>query len=379
MKKLICLLLAVCIAISLCGCFGKNKTHQDPTVATDNQNGQQNSGFDNESFDNTLFAVSVPTMTEATKDEDGSVVFEYTYQHMSLVHSKPDVADKIILDFLNRVDSTRSQAESVAQSAKSAYAASGNNWIAYLYQLEYSPARIDSKVLSLFGNNVVFSGTGHPERTCVSASYDMHTGDVLTLASIMSKDATSESFCNLVMEYLATKEKELYLYKAYKDTVQQRFNADSSTDEAWYFTQNGLCFYFAPYEIAPYSSGVITVEIPYSKLSGLLHEAYLPATRPNAQGMVSISSFEDIKLEDFSHIAELVTSNEGQMYMAQTLGTVYNISISYYGDTGNYTIFTANILAEGNGIAIKATDEQLAKMKMTYKSGTETITIPLLK
>ena len=379
MKRLICLLLAVCLALSLCGCFGKNKKPQDATGETGNNNSQQNSGSENGTFDDTLYAVSVPTMTEETKDEDGTVVFEYTYQHMSLVHNKPDVADKIILDFLNRVDSTRAQAESVAQSAKGAYKANSNNWIAYMYHLAYSPARIDNKVLSLFGNNVVFSGTGHPERTCVSASYDMLTGDILTLASIMSKDATSDSFCNLVLEELATKEKDLYLYKAYKDTVRQRFASDSSTDEAWYFNQTGLCFYFAPYEIAPYSSGVITVEIPYNKLGSLLHEAYLPAARPSAQGVVSISSFDDIKMEDFSHIAELITSNEGQMYMAQTLGTVYDVSISYYGDTGNYTIFTANILAQGNGIAIKATPEQLAKMKMTYKSGTELITIPLAK
>ena len=372
-------LLAACLAVSLCGCFGRDKKPQDTNNGTENNNGQQNSGSQDSNFDDTLYAVSVPTVTETTKHDDGTVVFEYTYQHMSLVHNKPEVADKIILDFLNRVDSTRTQAESIAQSAKSAYGGTSNNWISYLYHLAYSPTRIDNKVLSLFGNNVVFTGAGHPERTCVSASYDMLTGDILTLASIMAKDAKADDFCNLVLETLAAKEKELYLYKAYKDTVKQRFATDSSTDEMWYFNQNGLCFYFAPYEIAPYSSGVVTVDIPYAKLTNLLHEAYLPASRPNAQGMVSISPFDAINLEEFSHIAELVTSNDGQMHMATPQGTVYDVSISYYGDTGNYTIFTANILAEGNGIAIKATDEQLAKMKMTYKSGTETITIPLVK
>lgn len=376
MKKLICLLLAGCIAVSLCGCFGGNKKPQDPTGDSGN-NDQQNNGSEDIPFDNTLYAVSVPTVTEETKYDDGTVVSEYTFQHMSLVHNKPDVADKIILDFLNRVDATRAQAETLGQTAKSAYAGNSKNWIAYMYHLAYSPTRIDSKVLSLFGDNVVFSGAGHPERTCVSANYDMLTGDILTLASIMTKDAKAEDFCNLVLENLAAREKELYLYKSYKDAVNQRFQVDFSTDERWCLTQNGLCFYFDPYEVAPYSSGVITVEIPYSKLTGLLHEAYLPASRPTAQGMVSISSFNDIKMEDFSHIAELITDNEGQMFMAQTSGTVYDVSISYHGDTGNYTIFTANILDQGNGIAIKATEEQLAKMKMTYKSGTEIITIPL--
>ena len=71
--------------------------------------------------DKTMVAVSVPAITEDTKDNNGTVLFQYTYQHMSLVHSKPDIADKIILDFLNRVDSTRTSAQSIADLAKTNY------------------------------------------------------------------------------------------------------------------------------------------------------------------------------------------------------------------------------------------------------------------
>ena len=293
MKRFVCLLLVACLAISLCGCLG-NKNPQGDNGETGG-NSQQTP---DSTFDGTLLAVSVPTVTEATKDDDGTVVFEYTYQYMSLVHEKPDVADKIILDFLNRVDATRTHAETVAQSAKNAYTGNSSNWIAYLYHLTYSPTRIDSAVLSLFGNNAVYSGAVHPERACVSASYDMVTGDVLTLASIMAKDAKTEDICNLVLENLAARKKELYLYPGYENTVKQRFTTDPSIDEAWYFSPSGLCFYFAPYEIAPYSSGVVTVEIPYEKLTAILHTAYLPAVRQNVQGVVSISSFDDIDLTD---------------------------------------------------------------------------------
>ena len=222
MKRFVCLLLAGCLAASLCGCFGGNKKPQDPTGENGNHNGQQNNGSENTTFDDTLYAVSVPTMTVQTKDDDGTVVFEYTYQHMSLVHDKPDVADKIILDFLNRVDETTAPAEALAQSAKFAYKANSNNWIPYRYHLAYSPTRIDSKVLSLFGNNVAFSGGGHPERTCVSASYDMLTGDVLTLASIMTKDAKAEDFCNLVLEQLSAKEKDSFDKASYLKLASEK-------------------------------------------------------------------------------------------------------------------------------------------------------------
>ena len=146
MKKWICLILAASLALLLLGCRRKDKTppatDHNPTTAT----GQQNNDPADEKVD--LIAVSVPAVTEDTAADDGTVVFQYTYQHMSLVLDKPDVADKIILDFLNRVDSTKESATTTATSAKTAY--DGNkNWTPYLYHVTYSPMRIDHKVLSL--------------------------------------------------------------------------------------------------------------------------------------------------------------------------------------------------------------------------------------
>jgi hypothetical protein len=53
---------------------------------------------------------------------------------MSLVLDNPEIADKIIIDFLNRMDSTRNIAEDTAQSAKNAYNGK-NDWVPYLYHV----------------------------------------------------------------------------------------------------------------------------------------------------------------------------------------------------------------------------------------------------
>ena len=377
MKKLFCIFLAIVLMISLSAC---RKNKKDPTVdnhTNGNQLQNQTGGSQTEK-DTSLVAVSLPTQTQNEIHDDGTTLFQYTFQHMSLVLHKPQVADKIILDFLNRVDSTTAAAESTKEMAKNAYNGS-QNWTPYLYHITYSPTRIDHKVLSLFGNNVVFSGAGHPERTCVSASYDLLTGDVLTLASIMSKDATVQQFCDLTLAGLGEMAEGDYLYDNYKKIVQQRFQQDASQDEAWYFTQTGLCFYFAPYEIAPYSSGVITVEIPFEKLKNLIHADYLPSARTSPTGKITVTPFNNTNLNNLAHIAEIVMEEDGKMYMLQTDGNVQDVRIVLYDKASNCNVFASYGLGGGNGIMVQGSEETLKSMKITYKTGKDTVTIPIVE
>lgn len=377
MKKRVSILLIAFLLLSLCACRRKTPVMSDPP-ANEQTNTQITTTTNTIEEDTEMVAVSVPAVTENATADDGTVLFRYTYQNMSLVLHKPQVADKVILDFLNRVDSTRNAATATADMAKSAYDGS-KNWTPYLYHITYSPTRIDSKVLSLFGNNVVFSGNGHPERTCVSASYDLLTGDVLTLASIMNKDANAEQFCQLVLQSLSEMAEGDYLYENYAQTVKSRFSTDSSQDEAWYFTQKGLSFYFAPYEIAPYSSGVITVEIPYEKLKDLIHTDYLPQKRSAANGTHLVSAFDKVDLTSLEHVAELVANKDGQMYMVQSNGLIQDVRILVSDPTASYTAFAAFNLAPGNGIMVQADNTLLNLMKISYTSNKEAVVTTLIK
>lgn len=376
MKKIICLFLILCLLFTAAGCRKKVDPPYNETQDSNTTEGTSNQIQQIIDTDTSLVAVSVPTVTEDTTASDGTVVCQYTYPSMALVLDKPEVADKIIINFLNRVDITTQPAADTADMAKGAYNGD-KNFVPYLYHVTYSPMRIDHKVLSLFGNNVVFSGGGHPERTCVSASYDLLTGDVLTLASIMSKDAKSDDFCQLVLSGLSEIAEGNYLYKGYAETVKQRFKTDASQDEAWYFTQTGLCFYFAPYEIAPYASGVISVEIPYEKLRNLLHESYLPLARNAPTGIHKVQPFDQVKLEDFSHIAEIVANKEGKMYIISADSNIQDVRILFNDKASNYTVFAAYNLSPGDGIMVQADQSQLSSMRLSYKTGSETVTAPL--
>ena len=377
MKKLICIILAICVVLSLPACKRKNKNPAGDNNTANTEQTVQTNATQVDSND-ALVAVSVPAITENTTSKDGTILFQYTHQNMALVLDKPQVADKIIIDFLNRVDQTTAAAKNVESMAVSMYQGS-STWVPYLYHITYSPTRIDHKVLSLFGNNVVFSGAGHPERTCVSASYDLLTGDVLTLASILNQNATTSQLRDLVLDGLSEMADSNYLYDGYKSTVNQRFTNDATQDEDWYFSQTGLCFYFAPYEIAPYSSGVITVEIPYEKLKNILHQAYIPSVRSTPSGQLTVSSFEDIHMRDFSHVAEMILETKGDMYMVHTNANVQDVRIIVSDNAGSYTAFAAYSLVPGNGIMIQANREDLENMRLSYKSGKDTVTAQILK
>lgn len=377
MKKIFCAILAISLLFLIAGCtFIKQPLPSaTPEASTDPQ--PETTAPDTSPSQHPMAAVSVPSITEEKKASDGTVLFQYTYQNISLVLQDPEVADKVIVDFLTRVDATRELADSVSDMAEQYYTGT-SNWVPYVYHVTYSPTRIDQGVLSLFGTSIVYSGAFHPDRTCVSASYDLVTGDVLTLASIMSAQATTDDFCGLVLDSLHEMSEGDFLYENYQDAVRQRFMTDASQDQAWYFSQTGLCFYFAPYEIAPYSSGVISVEIPYEKLGGLLYDPYFPSERDTAAGLVTVKPFNEVELSTFSQIAELIADNEGTMYFAYTTGVVQDVRIWISDAASSYTIFAAYGLSPGDGITIQAEEELLDRMSITYKNGQDIVSAPLI-
>ena len=371
MRKWISVILMIGLAISLWGCSEPavptqittlpQETTAVPTMATDTPDTPI-------IIEKPLTAVSVPHVTETNNAENGTVLFNYTYPHMALVMQDSDVADKIILDFLNRVDSTAEIADQLRQSATANYNSS-QNWIPYLCQVQYEPARIDQGVLSLSGTISTYSGGMHPEHTNMSANYDMLTGDILTLGSIMHMDASTQDFCELVLEELSPKAQELYLYSDYEQGVAKRFTTDESNDEGFYFTTIGLCFYFSPYEIAPYSSGTITVEIPYEKLVGVIHDAYFPGEKHPTNSVVNGKPMKDANMEEVGQISEAILTPGGEMYLLTSENLVENVQLQIVdNELHAHTFFAAENLSVSNAIVIEATPEQLAQIRLIYEN-----------
>lgn len=311
-----------------------------------------------------MTAVALPMTEQTLTAQDGTELFTYQEQSMRLVLPDPDVADKIIIDFFTRQDSYRQAAEDIKAMAETK-----ETEYAYFYSALYSPARIDMNVLSLTGTIISYSGGVHSNYSCIFANYDMVTGDVLTLGSILTHEDKADDLGELVIEAIASVPKETGIWDGYESTIRNRFAGNISDDQAWFFDNNGLSFSFPPYELAPFASGIITVTVPYQKLVGIIEDAFFPVEQANAVGTVNAAVFEEANTADFSQIAELVMDENAPMVLLYTDSAVTDVTIEV---DWQYTTFATTALTPGDAIMLQA-DLDGHTVMLHYRSGEEIV------
>lgn len=246
MKKL--LLLVLILSLLLCGCY-KTPVHvpTDPPPAPDEPIAPKPPEDIPEVAppvftQQPMLAVSMPATTEYFPDEEGNTLFSHTYQTMQLTTQDPEVADKIIIDFLARIDQSHMQAQLLHQQVLS----SATPDAPYALSTLYSPMRIDQNVLSLYGATMSYSGGIHPDHNCTGASYSMLTGDVLTLGGILTDVNALTGLCELVLTELRNNKDTYQLIGGYEAVVKERLLSNESYNEDWYFSPSGLCILFPP-------------------------------------------------------------------------------------------------------------------------------------
>lgn len=366
MKKIFALLLVLCLLISLVAC--RKAPVNEPDNGTQESSSSSSDDTDLPVMQRPLVAVSIPVITESETADDGTVIFNYLYQNMKLTLSDADVARAVIVDFLTRIDATKPTADNIKAAAKDAY--NGGTWTPYLCQITYNPMRIDSSVLSLLGTYATYEGGARAEANYISVNYDLATGTAVSLSNVLSAGASSEAITGLVISALDAQKEEKYLYEDFADNVKTRFADHIGDDQGWYFSPNGLCFYFSPREIAPNASGVVVAEIPYSKLLGIIKDAYLPAERDAAKGIVKMQNFDPTA---FTQIAELILDESAPQMMLYTDKAVYDIKIEA-GDmigtkfSSKYAVFAASSLTPGDAIVLQAGLDHAPALKLTYQT-----------
>lgn len=307
-----------------------------------------------------MFAASMPYIVQDYTAEDGSVVLQHITQNLELIVPDPEIADTVIIDYLNRTDPERNDFQGLLNEAQNAYTSDALP-SPYLLQNTFVPQRIDQGVFSLLGQAVVYKGNSHPEVSLESVSYDLATGKVLLFSDILHKDADVTTLLEYVLDTLKAQEDDLVLYEGYADTVKNAFHAP----ENWYFSQKGLVFYYSPYEIAPYASGTVRAEIAYNKLPGILNDAYFPAETDGASGQLLVSSMNIDQLENCTQIAEIVCTENGVRAVISTDGLLHDIWIERIDEAANTIIFRCATLSPGDGIIIHATEKDSFKIHYT--------------
>lgn len=203
----------------------------------------------------------------------------------------------------------------------------------------------------------------------------MLTGEVLTLGSILKDSNSLQSIHKQILAVAESVAEDSQLYSDYSQVIADRFTRNPNFDEDWFFSASGLSFYFEPYEIAPYTSGVVILEIPYEQLAGLIDDSFFPAEEDLSEGRLMIEPITDVDLGAYSQIAEITLSGDSDGIVLYSEGLLRDIRIETVDDhsqTMSGTIFAAHTLSPGDGIILKYGDlDPSLTLTITYRSAQE--------
>ena len=387
MKKLICLILCLCLATTGCSQAPAEEnipeTQPVQTEAPTSTTVEETEAAIVETipamaYQNPFTAVSLVPHQETVQADNGTTLYRISSPNMTLVMNDHSVADAIVHDFTGRSSKRLAAAEKDLAAASEDYAGQ-SDWTAYFCDMIYDTGRIDQMTLSLIGTETFFDGTHRSGQAAVSLTYDMQTGVFLTLKDVLTADFSADALVQCILDALADQANDLF--EDYADSISALF-ATNTPAENWYFSETGLRFYFNPYEIAPQNKGIVLAEIPYEQLIGILKDAYFPAEAVEFSGKLMMSAFTDADTSAITQFAEAVLDSNGSQYLIYPQGTVLNIRVEMgtWTKSGAFVadaaIFTAEALTTGNALMLQLNEEDLGALCITYQTGHEIIQIP---
>lgn len=223
--------------------------------------------------------------------------------------------------------------------------------IALSYYCAPSVTRCDTRVLSAVFDVSQDIGGIHADSTRTSRSYNADNGSLLTLADIAKNEEQLKTFIKNYVIGLAAGDdyKEggvSILFDDFESTINDLVDAGAN----WYFSDGGLVFYANPYDIAPYSRGVLLFEIPYSALAEFIDEGFMPVEYEGENGMLLADDGDKLDRSSLNILGTVTVDEDGQSVVLSTEETVYNVKIY----TSGRMLWQRNYLTTGEGVEVKS-------------------------
>lgn len=375
MKKFLASVMAGLLILSLSGCSAAPSEQRcTPPTASYDFIKDVPSVTDPENTAFPMKAIVLHTVKESVHADDGAELVSLSFQRAQIILHDQDLEEKIISDFQSRTEPILSKLSQIEAQAQLDYP-ENEYWSEYFIDLSYTPTRLDQAVLSLFGNTSSYCGGPHPSLVTDSVTYDLHTGEPLCIDDILTPECRSDTIYQLILKNLEKRAEDLYY--DYADVLANRFTGELRHIQDWYFSRSGLCFHFAPYDIAPYSSGTVIAELPYSSLAGILQEKYFPSEPLPATGSMYAETITEDDNERFTYIADVSLCEEGNKVLLYPDATVTDIRIESgfrNSDNDQYiaaaTIFAASTMNVGDAICLTDNlESEDTVLRLIYHSG----------
>jgi hypothetical protein len=211
--------------------------------------------------------------------------------------------------------------------------------------LEYSDClkalvqRLDGNLLSILYSDSSFTGGAHGSYFQFAYTFDMTTGQVLTLDRLSSDyDALADFLVQTMLEQAELDEDGYYSEKLVDDFLpaggREEAFRNLLREGSWYFDREGLMFFSNLYELGPYAAGITEFRIPYAQLEGKIEPRFLFPGERTGKGRLTVDELSNQEGGELPIVDKLVVSEDGQQLCLMAEGEVYDVRICsvYYVD-----------------------------------------------
>ena len=285
---------------------------------------------------------------EELKSDDGTTYYRQSLGTATVSSKDERAAERINSSLAELYVKFRADAEYTRRVAEDQ---PDGEQIALSYYCAPSVTRCDTRVLSAVFDVSQDIGGIHADSTRTSRSYNADDGSLLTLADIAKNEEQLKTFIKNYVIGLAAGDdyKEggvSILFDDFESTINDLVDAGAN----WYFSDGGLVFYANPYDIAPYSRGVLLFEIPYSALEEFIDEGFMPVEYEGENGMLLADDGDKLDRSSLNILGTVTVDEDGQSVVLSAEETVYNVKIY----TSGRMLWQRNYLTTGEGVEVKS-------------------------
>ncbi|MEG0905777.1 MAG: WG repeat-containing protein [Cellulosilyticaceae bacterium] len=119
-------------------------------------------------------------------------------------------------------------------------------------------------VLKILSSTYPF-GAAHPMPTIKTPVINLATGEIYKLEDLFNTQKDWKGELNTLLQEMAKKE-------PISDTLFSDTNVEIGENQPFYVDNEALYIYYPPYEIGPYSSGIITFRIPFTEINSIVNQ-----------------------------------------------------------------------------------------------------------
>lgn len=277
--------------------------------------------------------VTYKEIYDRVKNENGEDILVYSYQQ-PVVNVEASGANIINTKLDNATTAFLYGSGGVQEMTDLAKMDWKESWFTcYSLTREVSVSRLDDAVASFRYSDYAFTGGVHGYTAEYGMTYDMTSGEQLTLASLTEDEWALKEVCRqYIVEVLENEEEEPIQglfpdYESYLDVVLKN----------WVFTESGLQFIAQPYVIAAYAVGTLRFTVPYDRIAHVLDEKWIPEARERGDSSVEVSVVEKAP----AGMTNFVVSDTGMQFVVKVSGTVYDLAVEGVNSypSGGTTVF----------------------------------------